>query len=263
MNARSLERLTLEMRLRGALDRGELLLLYQPFVSLRTGRVVGAEALLRWRHDGGLRMPADFIAIAEDTGLIVPIGEWALRKACHDAKGWLDAGLPHLGVAVNLSALQFRDRGLAHAVRGALEESGLPPQLLKLEITESAMMHDAEGSCAILEEFKSIGVGIAMDDFGTGYSSLAYLRRFPIDQIKIDSSFVRDLEGGRGSEALALGIVALARSMGLQTVAEGVETRQQRDFMRAARCDMFQGYLFSPPVAADRIAALLDAPEGV
>ena len=258
MNARALERLTLETRLRRALERDELVLYYQPLVSLASGRITDVEALLRWRAgEEGLVPPGEFIPVAEETGLIVPIGDWALRRACRSAREWLDAGIPRISIAVNLSARQFRDQGLIRSVRSALEESGLPPRLLKLEITESAVMHSAEGASAILEELRSIGVGIAMDDFGTGYSSLAYLKRFPIDQLKIDRSFVRDVAEDPVSAALTQGVVTLARGLNLQTVAEGVETEAQRQFLRVAGCDKMQGYLFSPPLPSEELLALV------
>ncbi len=258
MNARALERLDLEAALRRALDRGELLLHYQPLLALAGEAVSDVEALVRWRAgDRGLVSPGEFIPLAEETGLIVPIGKWVLREACRQAKAWADAGFSGLRVAVNLSARQFRERGLAQVVRGALEEAALPPALLKLEITESTVMHNAEEAAAILAELKALGVGIAVDDFGTGYSSLAYLRRFPLDQLKIDRSFVRDAVREAEAAAIVQGILGLAKNLRLETVAEGVETVEQLEFLKAAGCDKIQGYLFSPALPAEQLAALL------
>ncbi len=257
MNEEALHRLELESRLRQALARDELLLHYQPLVSLDGRRIADVEALLRWRSDDGrLVSPADFIPLAEETGLIVAIGEWVLQTACRQARRWQQSG-SELRVAVNLSARQFRDRNLAEIVRRCLEDSGLPARLLRLEITESAVMENAEEAAGVLAELKALGVGLSVDDFGTGYSSLAYLRRFPIDQLKIDRSFIHDMLEHPDSAAIVMGIVGLARNLRLQTVAEGVETPQQRDFLMDAGCDLMQGFLFSRPLPPDELVVLL------
>ena len=257
MNAEAMRRLELETNLRRALARDELLLHYQPLLNLATDRVGDVEALLRWRgKDGQLISPGEFIPLAEETGLIVPIGEWVLHSACRQARRWRDEGL-ELRVAVNLSGRQFSDRQLVETVRRALAESGLPPRLLKLEITESAVMRNAEEAVRILEELKALGLDISLDDFGTGYSSLAYLRRFPIDQLKIDLSFVHEITRHPDGAAIVRGIIGLAQSLRLQTVAEGVETVPQRDFLKDAGCDLVQGFLFSRPLPPEALTALL------
>ena len=257
MNAQALKKLELEARLRYAVERGELLLHYQPLLSLNSNDVTDVEALLRWRaSDGTLISPLDFIPLAEETGLIVPIGQWVLRTACSQAQQWRAEGL-ELRVAVNLSARQFGDDRLVQTVRDALAQSALPARLLKLEITESAVMENAEQAARILSELKALGLGISVDDFGTGYSSLAYLQRFPIDQLKIDRSFVQDIMLHPDSAAIVHSIIGLARSLRLQTVGEGVETTQQRDFLRNAGCDLMQGFLFSAPLPPSEFLALV------
>jgi diguanylate cyclase (GGDEF)-like protein len=253
----SLERLTLETQLRRALDRDELVLHYQPKQDIVSGRVTGVEALLRWQHpDHGLVPPGDFIPLAEETGLIVSMGEWVLRKACEDAtqlpRLW-DGG--PMRVAVNLSARQFSNDRLIELVSETLREFGLEPSLLEVEVTESLVMHNAEHTARLLARLKQMGVHVAMDDFGTGYSSLAYLKRFPIDTIKIDRSFIQGLPGDTDDATLTQAIIAMAHSLRLKTVAEGVETLQQLEFLRRHGCDEIQGYYFSQPLP---IAALLD-----
>lgn len=258
MNEEALRRLELESKLRQAVARDELLLHFQPLFSMTGKPVADMEALVRWRRDDGtLVQPSDFIPFAEETGLIVTIGEWALRAACREARRWQQAGR-ELRVAVNLSARQFRDKNLVAVVRQCLEESGLPPHLLRLEITESAVMENAEEAAGLLEELKALGVCLTVDDFGTGYSSLAYLRRFPIDQLKIDRTFVHDMLLHPDSAAIVLGIIGLARSLRLQTVAEGVETAEQRDFLVEGGCDLMQGFLFCHPVPADELRRVLE-----
>jgi len=258
MNDQALRRLDLEANLRQALERDEFQLHYQIMLDPRSNRATEVEALLRWRGENGqMVMPADFIPLAEETGLIIPIGEWVLKTACWQARRWLDAGL-ELHVGVNLSARQFRDSNLVTMVRGCIEESGLPPSLLRLEITESVAMDNAREAARIMAELKSIGLGLSIDDFGTGFSSLAYLHRFPIDQIKIDRSFVQDIFRHPGSGVLIHGIIGLARNLHIQTVAEGVETPEQRDFLKTAGCDLMQGYLFSQPLPPEEVPAALN-----
>ena len=258
MNEDALRRLELESRLRHARARGELLLHFQPLASMDGSRIDDMEALVRWRGgDGGLILPAAFIPLAEETGLIVGIGEWVLDAACRQARRWQLAGR-EMRVGVNLSARQFRDRNLVRMMRECLEKSGLPARLLRLEITESAVMENAEEAAGVLAELKALGVGLSVDDFGTGYSSLAYLRRFPIDQLKIDRSFVHDIHHP-DSAAIVRGIIGLARSLRLQTVAEGVETAEQREFLTGAGCDLMQGFLFSRPLPPDDLHGLLES----
>lgn len=258
MNVRSVEKLKLEADLRRALERGEFLLHYQPVISLGTGEITGAEALLRWQSGSrGMVSPADFIPLAEETGLILPIGEWALRAACLEGRRLLDRGLPPIAISVNVSALQLRQKNFATIVRDALDAAGLSPLLLKIEITESAIMHNPEEAVAILAGLKSLGVAISVDDFGTGYSSLSYLRRFSIDQLKVDRSFVKDVATDPDSATIARTIVALAHNLRLDAVAEGVETPEQLAFLEDIGCDRFQGFLFSRPVPATDLYRLL------
>ena len=253
LNTQALQKLELEARLRRALERSELRLHYQPLMHLSTHAVNDVEALVRWQtQEGKLVSPADFIPLAEETGLIVPIGQWVLETACQQVRQWQAQGLD-LRAAVNLSARQFQDEGLVEAVQQALRQAGLEGRQLKLEITESVVMHNAEQATQTLAELKALGVGVAVDDFGTGYSSLAYLRRFPIDQLKIDRSFVQDVTVHPDSAAIVHSIIGLARNLRMQTVAEGVETPEQRAFLLAAGCDLLQGYLFSRPLPAQEL----------
>ncbi len=255
------ERLDLERRLRGALERGEFLLHYQPQLSVTEGRIIGVEALVRWQPPGqALVSPARFIPLAEETGLIVPLGEWVLRTACAQAQAWRLAGWPSLLMAVNLSARQIRQPDLVGRVRAALADSGLPADYLELEITESGLMEQGEQAETILRALKETGVRLAIDDFGTGYSSLAYLKRFPIDQLKIDQSFVRDIPHDPNDMEIAAAIIALAHTLRLEVLAEGVETTEQLAFLREHGCDLYQGYLFSRPVPSEDLAPLLAAP---
>lgn len=252
MSASSAEKLVLETHLRHAVQRGELFLNYQPILNGQTGRPSGVEALLRWKHpQRGVVAPDRFIPLADESGLIVEIGAWVMREACTQGKRWHRQGMDDLTVSVNVSAVQFAQPRLLETVRTTLEDTGFPPEKLVLEITESVLMKDAETTIGMLKALKNMGVRISMDDFGTGYSSLSYLKRFPIDIVKIDKSFVRDINEDEDDAAIIRVIIALARSLRLTTVAEGVETPEQYGFLRREQCDRFQGYLFSRPVDAD------------
>ncbi|MBB3214507.1 diguanylate cyclase (GGDEF)-like protein/PAS domain S-box-containing protein [Herbaspirillum sp. Sphag1AN] len=258
MNEQALERLRIEGDLRRALEREEFMLHYQPKLDLRSGKVVGMEALIRWRHPQmGMVAPARFIGLAEETGLILPIGAWVIRTACAQTKAWHDAGWESLRVAVNLSIRQFLQADLVSSIATALVETGLPPHCLELELTETLVMTDVEQAIGILRQFKELGVHISIDDFGTGYSSLSYLKRFPIDALKIDQSFVRDISVDADDAAITVSIISLAHSLKLQVIAEGVETQEQLSFLRHHGCDEIQGYLFSPPVSAEQFVQLL------
>lgn len=252
------DRLSLEARLRRGFERGELLLYYQPQVSIEDGRILGVEALLRWQSaEDGFITPDRFIPLAEETRLILPIGDWVLHAACAQLRSWIDEGCEPVRVAVNISSRQFEQKDLASRVRTALEQTGLPPGLLELEITESAIMAQGEQAVEAIRELKALGVSIALDDFGTGYSSLAYLKRFAIDTLKIDRSFVRDIPEDRNDQAIAATIIAMARTLGIQVLAEGVETPEQLAFLCSQGCHAWQGFLFSRPVPASDLAARL------
>ncbi len=252
------ERLALETSLRYALERGEFVLHYQPFLNAHTGNIIGVEALVRWQPQGGaLVSPDKFIPIAEETGLIVPLGEWVLRTACRQAVAWNNAGFSPLVMAVNLSGRQFQSGKIASLVRQVLKETGLPAQQLELELTESIVMDQAEQAIAILDDLKSLGVRLAIDDFGTGYSSLAYLTRFPIDKLKIDRSFVSNQSEKSNDNEIVSTIIAMAKSLKLDVIAEGVENQQQLDCLQGYGCDQYQGYLFSKPLQATEIESLL------
>jgi predicted signal transduction protein with EAL and GGDEF domain len=258
MDQRVHETLEMEADLRRALERAELLLHYQPKVDLATGRITGAEALLRWQHpQRGLVAPGMFIPLAEETGLILPIGEWVLATACAQVRTWQRLGLDAVPVAVNLSARQFRKSDLAETVHRILRESGIAPRMLELELTESMIMRDPQVAAAAMQQLKALGVRLALDDFGTGYSSLNYLRRFSVDCLKIDRSFISDAASDPSAASVATSIVAIAHSLGLRSVAEGVETKEQLDFLRDCGCDSLQGYYFSRPVPAAEFAVLL------
>jgi diguanylate cyclase (GGDEF)-like protein/PAS domain S-box-containing protein len=258
MNAKALARLSLEGSLRRALEKQEFLLHYQPQVDARSGAIVGAEALIRWGHsDLGLVSPLDFIPLAEESGLIVPIGEWVLQTACAELKAWQDAGNGTLRMAVNLSGRQFRQHDLVETVQRAIGAAGIDPQSLELEITESVLMQDASETARLLDNLKALGVKLSVDDFGTGYSSLSYLKRFPIDSLKIDRSFIRDIASDPDDAAITTAILAMAGGLGLEVVAEGVETMEQLGFLRGRKCQMIQGYLFSKPLPSEQIRALL------
>ncbi|EXJ13641.1 EAL domain-containing protein [Imhoffiella purpurea] len=258
MNARALERMDLEHELRQAIERGELELHYQPQVDLRGGQVIGAEALVRWPHPAhGLMMPGAFIPLAEESGLIVELGEWVLRRACLQNRAWQDAGLPPISVAVNLSARQFAACDLVSLTDGILRETGLNPNLLELELTESAAMLDTTAFIKATKRLKDLCVSLSLDDFGTGFSSLSYLRRFDIDRLKIDRSFVRDIVHDPDSAAIVTTIVALAHNLNLAALAEGVETEAQLRFLRSCDCDEIQGYYFSRPLTVADFERLL------
>ena len=260
MNERVTERLAMENALRRAIERREFLLHFQQRVDLESGAIVGAEALVRWLHpEYGLVRPARFIPLAEETGLIVPIGEIVLHEACRQARAWLDEGLRPGVVSVNLSARQFRQEGLVRTVSRVLEETRLDPQHLELELTESMVMHNVEAAVATLQGLKSLGVALSVDDFGTGYSSLAYLRGLPIDKLKIDRSFVRDIGAGEEPQdgVLAQAIISLGHNLHLHVVAEGVETDAQVRFLKRHRCDEVQGFFYGEPVEPAAHAKLL------
>lgn len=258
IHQKSEERLAMEQSLRCAIDRQELFLHYQPILDLRTGTISGFEALLRWDHPQmGLIMPSRFISIAEDTGLIIPIGEWVLRTACLDMLRLHQAGYANLRIAVNISGRQLRHGGLADTVALIIEETGIAPRLLELELTESSIMEDAERTIATLQALQRMGVSVAVDDFGTGYSSLSYLRRFPLNRLKIDRSFVQDLPENREGEAIVKAVIAMARALHLQVTGEGVETEGQLEFLRRLGCDDMQGYVLSMPLPACDLLKLL------
>ncbi len=260
MNVHTLERLAMESDLRRALERNEFLLHYQPKVDIGSGRIAGVEALIRWQQPGkALIPPAQFIPLAEETGLIVPIGEWVLRTACLQNKSWQDQGLPRLRTAVNLSARQFAHENLVQDVARVLSETGLAPAALEFEITESMVMSNPERAVRLLDQFKNMGIHLSIDDFGTGYSSLSYLKRFPINSVKIDRSFIRDLPGDGDDAAITEAIIAMAHSLRLRVIAEGVETEEQLRFLRAHGCDEMQGYHFSRPLPEGELLRLLRA----
>jgi diguanylate cyclase (GGDEF)-like protein/PAS domain S-box-containing protein len=262
LTAIAFERFTLETCLRHALEREELAVYFQPMLELAGSRIVGVEALARWRHpDLGLVAPDRFIPLAEDTGLIVPIGEWVLRAACAQTKTWQAAGHPTLRLAVNVSGRQFLQKDLTLVIVRVLQDTGFDPHLLELEITESFISENAEQTIASLWRLKELGISLAIDDFGTGYSSLSQLKRFPIDKLKIDRSFVRDIASDADDTAITRAIIAMGHSLQLQVIAEGVESRQQHDFLLAEGCDQAQGYLYSPPVPAEELLGLLQHPE--
>lgn len=260
MNARALEKLSLESSLRKAVERNEFILHYQPRVDIGTGRIVGTEALLRWNHpERGLVPPAEFIPLAEETGLIVPIGEWAVAAACKQSRAWQDMGLPPVPVAVNISSLHFRRGNLVETVRHALRDSRLESGQLELEVTESVLMQDLQSNLDVLRMLTAMGVNLAVDDFGTGYSSLSYLKRLPLDAIKIDKSFVLDIAHDPDDAAITAAVIAMAHSLKLKVVAEGVENAQQLAFLVRHGCDEYQGHHFSGAVSAGEVVALFEA----
>jgi EAL domain-containing protein (putative c-di-GMP-specific phosphodiesterase class I) len=257
INSLSRDRLSLETRLHSAIERDELDLYYQPKVALKSGSIVGVEALLRWKHpQRGLLSPGAFIPLAEQSGLIVRLDEWALERACSQAKDWQHSGFPPFGVAVNLSARHFQQRRVENMVASVLRRTGLDPSHLELELTETLAQDDPEATRATLLDLKEMGVRCSIDDFGTGYSALSSLATLPIDQLKIDKSFVERIEYGR-QEALVTAVIALAHGLNLEVTAEGVETALQFEFLRELGCDIMQGFLFSRPLPADKLETVL------
>ena len=258
MKAKATEKLFIESDLRKALEHGQFVLHYQPQVDIRTGHIIGAEALIRWNHPmAGLISPAKFIPIAEESGLIVPLGEWVLNEACRQNLAWQKTGLPPISIAVNLSAVQFRQQNLCQLISKVLSDTGLDPHYLELELTEGLVMSNTDSAVATLNCFKEMGVHISIDDFGTGYSSLSYLKHFPIDYLKIDQSFVRDITTNPDDAAITTAIINMAQGLNLKTIAEGVETADQLAFLRLHSCDVVQGYYFSKPVPATEFADIL------
>jgi diguanylate cyclase (GGDEF)-like protein/PAS domain S-box-containing protein len=258
MNLKAVHRQSLEGSLRRAIEREEFLLHYQPKVNLDTGEITGVEALIRWQQpQRGLVPPSQFVPIAEDCGLIIQIGRWVLREACWQARAWQNAGLLPLPIAVNVSAVEFRDKGFVHGVRAILLETGLEARYLELELTEGVLMEDRESTASTLQELKMLGVHLAVDDFGTGFSSLSYLRQFPIDVLKIDQSFIHQITGDSEVSSIVSAIIHMGKSLKHLVVAEGIETQEQRAYLQTQRCTEGQGYLFSRPLAAAQFAHLL------
>ena len=255
MNAQVVERLTLENSLRLALDRKELFLVYQPQMDIGSGKITGLEALLRWQHpELGLVPPDKFIRIAENSGLIRPIGEWVLKTACAQARKWQDEGLDAVSVAVNVSAVQFRQEDFCEVIRRVLRETRLAPRYLELELTEGLLLANADVMLSVIEELNAMGLTLAIDDFGTGYSNFGYLKQFRVSKLKIDRSFVRDVAVNADDAAITTAIISMARSLNLKVIAEGVEDEAQMSFLRAHQCDEIQGYYFSKPLAVDKVA---------
>jgi EAL domain-containing protein (putative c-di-GMP-specific phosphodiesterase class I) len=248
LNKLSQERLTLEAALKHALERREIEIFYQPKIDFGNGRVTGVEALIRWRHPTlGLLLPDKFVPLAEETGLIIPIGYWTLRRVCERARKWQEQGI-HLPIAVNLSASQFHQPELVKELASIFKATGISAPTLELEITESMVMRDPDRAAAIMEQLRAMGVQLSIDDFGTGHSSLGYLKRFPIDRLKVDRSFVRDLPHNGDDVAITRAVIAMAHSLKMSVVAEGVEHQNQFDLLRAEGCDEFQGYFCRPPL---------------
>jgi diguanylate cyclase (GGDEF)-like protein/PAS domain S-box-containing protein len=260
MYARAVERQSIEEGLRRALERHEFALHYQPIIDLATGKLTGAEALLRWAHPTrGLLLPAQFIPIAEDCGLIVPIGKWVLHQACEQSRVWAEAGLPAIITAVNVSAMEFADENFLNSLCSVLSATGVEPRSLQLELTESVLMKRTEATTRVLQYLREWGVKVAIDDFGTGYSSLSYLRRFTVDALKIDQSFVRQISTGGRDAAIVTAVISMARDLGLFVVAEGVETLEEVEFLRTHNCDEAQGYYFGKPTPPQKFAKLLES----
>jgi EAL domain-containing protein (putative c-di-GMP-specific phosphodiesterase class I) len=257
MNAATAQRWRLETSLHRALERNELVLHYQPKVDAETGAIVGAEALMRWQRDGELVPPAQFIAVAEESGLIVPITEWAIDEVCRRLLSWSESGVQPIPVSINISSRHIQRASLIEPVQRALATSGLSAELLELELTETVLMQNIEAALPLLQALKRLGVSISIDDFGTGYSSLSYLKRLPIDTLKIDRSFVRELESSNDDAAIVAAIIAMGRSLNLRVVAEGVETRYQMQRLHEQGCRLMQGWLFAKAVDADAFLELL------
>lgn len=258
MNLRAISRQSLEGGLREALEHNQFVLHYQPKIDLATGLISGQEALVRWRHPTlGLIPPLEFLPIAEDCNLILPLGQWVLKEACRQAQEWIAEGLRVAPVAVNVSSLEFRSEGFLDNVRAILSDTGLNPRYLELELTETVLMQHAESTLAVLSALKAIGVRLAVDDFGTGYSSLSYLKRFPIDCLKIDQSFVRDITSGSDDVPIVRAVITMAKSLKQRVVGEGVETQEQMSFLQTHGCDEAQGFYFSEPLIADHMAKIL------
>jgi diguanylate cyclase (GGDEF)-like protein/PAS domain S-box-containing protein len=259
MNLRAVQRQSMESELRRALKNQEFLLHYQPKVNLDSGDITGVEALIRWKQsDGTLVPPAEFVHIAEDCGLIVPIGRWVMREACKQARAWQDAGLRHLRMAVNVSAVEFREKGFVENVRQILSDTGLRAHYLVLELTERVLMENAESTALVLEDLKTMGVHLAVDDFGTGYSSLSYLRQFPIDVLKIDQSFIQKITSNLDDSTIISAIIGMGRNLHHIVIAEGIETQEQIAYLQSQHCEEGQGYLLSPPVGAEQFGHLLE-----
>jgi EAL domain-containing protein (putative c-di-GMP-specific phosphodiesterase class I) len=258
MNAKAFEHIVIEKGIRRAIAQNEFRVYYQPQVDLYSGQIIGVEALVRWQHpDLGLVSPSNFIPIAEESGLIIQIGEMIMRTACAQNKAWQDAGLPPIRMAINFSARQFQDLNLATRVKQVLLDTGLDPSYLEIEITESVMMKDENTAIQTLRQLRNSGVHISIDDFGTGYSSLSHLKRFPVEKIKIDASFIREITTDNDDAAITTAIIAMAHSLNLKAIAEGVENVDQLRFLRSLKCDAMQGFLFSPALPADDVTKLL------
>jgi EAL domain-containing protein (putative c-di-GMP-specific phosphodiesterase class I) len=261
LNAVAEERSKLEASLRRAVEQEEFFLNYQPRVNLFTGELVGAEALIRWHHpELGTVSPARFITLAEETGLIVPISNWVLQTACRQNKAWQDNGLKPIRISVNISSKHIKQDGAILAIRELLEQSGLPPEYIEMEITEGALIDGTDMALVVMEQLKEMGLRLSLDDFGTGYSSLTYLKRFPIDSVKIDQSFVRNLTTNPDDAAIARAVVAMTHSLNLTVVAEGVETLQQLQFLKELGCDEAQGYFVGRPIAAEAFEKIIRGP---
>jgi EAL domain-containing protein (putative c-di-GMP-specific phosphodiesterase class I) len=251
MSTASVKRLTLESQLRKAIDQDQFEVWYQPVVDVRTGRLASAEALVRWRHPSwGVVLPAEFISVCEETGLIVPLGAWILKSVCAQNRAWQERGLPSIPVAVNLSGQQLRGDGVLELIRNAMADNRLDPRHLVLELTESILMENEGGAAAMLPALAELGVGLAIDDFGTGYSSLSYLKHFPVDTVKIDKSFVKDVTDNPNDAAITSAIIAMGHALDLRVVGEGVETAEQAEVLRMQGCDLIQGFWVSRPIPA-------------
>ena len=258
MNRMAFERLTLETRLHKGLENDEFRLYYQPQLDIKTGQIIGVEALIRWQQpEMGLVSPLEFIPMAEETGLIVPIGEWVIRTACEQNKAWQIAGYPPVRMAINLSSRQLKQKELIEVVTGTLKETGLDPDWFEMELTETCIMQSQDDPLAMLNHLKSIGIRLSIDDFGIGYSSLSHLKRFPVNTLKIDRSFVKDIPEDTETAAIIRAMIAMAKGLNMKIIAEGVQTEEQLKFLQEQECDWMQGYLFSPPVPGDEMTRFL------